>query len=243
MYVSNVTEKVSDAEYENMHLLYDTLDAAARVSNSTMFVIDFSQNKLVYRTEKLLFADDACIKDVQRENANPYWSLMTTEDMNVMLETRKAYLNLIDGFTVEQRLRHFFIMDYSIVLNNRRFVITQKFTPLKLRPDGKLWLGLFFITTSPNTACANIFVFGECFRYIYDSTEKRFILYNGGNILTSIEKSILLRASKGLTTQQIADELCLSINTIKTHKFRLFGKLHVCSMNEALRVAVNYGLY
>lgn len=53
MYVSNVTEKVSDAEYENMHLLYDTLDAAARVSNSTMFVIDFSQNKLVYRTEKL----------------------------------------------------------------------------------------------------------------------------------------------------------------------------------------------
>ncbi|MEO5907239.1 MAG: helix-turn-helix transcriptional regulator [Saprospiraceae bacterium] len=38
----------------------------------------------------------------------------------------------------------------------------------------------------------------------------------------------------GKTNQQISDELFLSINTIKTHLSRLFGKLNAGSRTEAI---------
>ena len=41
----------------------------------------------------------------------------------------------------------------------------------------------------------------------------------------------------------MAEELCRSVNTIKTHKSRLFEKLHVNSMAEALAFTANYDLY
>ena len=243
MYISNLTETIPDSEYENINLVFESLDAVARISNASMFVIDFSKNKLAYRTENLLFSDEATMRDIQRESSNPYWSLIVDDDLNVLLESRSAYLQLIEKFTDEQKLKHTYVIDYHIMLHNRKFLITQKFSPLKLRPDGKLWLGLFFITTSPNKSSDHIAVFGDKFRYVYDFNEKKFVRFMENMKLTLIEKTILLRAAKGLTTEQIADELCRSVNTIKTHKSRLFEKLHVNSMAEALAFTANYDLY
>lgn len=120
-------------------------------------------------------------------------------------------------------------------------MITQKFTPLKLRPNGELWLGLFCITTSTHKTCEHITVFGNDFRCTYDFVQKAFLPVNDID-LSQMEKAILLRAAKGMTTEQIADDLCRSVNTIKTHKSRLFDKLHVSSMSEARTLVHNYNL-
>lgn len=60
--------------------------------------------------------------------------------------------------------------------------------------------------------------------------------------LTEIERSIFDCAAKGMTTEQIASQLFRSVNTIKTHRTRLFKKLHVSSINEALVFVSNYNL-
>lgn len=52
--------------------------------------------------------------------------------------------------------------------------------------------------------------------------------------LSPREQMILSRLARGLTYQQIADELGSSVNTIRTHLRRVYEKLHVQSRTEAV---------
>lgn len=244
MFFSNLDNSVSEGEYDKIEQIFDTLNATSRLTNASMFVIDFYRNELIYKTDRLFYADVAEATDIQRESSNPYWALISDADFVILLKTRDAYLHLIESFCYEQKANHTYVIDYRIYLKGHPYIITQKFAPLKLTSNGKLWLGLFYITSSPHQDCSYITVFGDNFRYIYDFQRNTFLPYtNSLPKLSPMEKAIILRASKGSTTEEIAADLFKSVNTIKTHKRRLFNKLKVRSIEEALAIVSNYDLY
>lgn len=51
--------------------------------------------------------------------------------------------------------------------------------------------------------------------------------------LTSREIEILSKLSEGYTNAEIADELCISIHTVKTHLYNIYEKLHVSNRLQA----------
>lgn len=56
------------------------------------------------------------------------------------------------------------------------------------------------------------------------------------------ETAILKRLSAGLSDQQIADDLCLSLHTIKWYNRQIYGKLGVKSRTQAIACARNLGV-
>jgi ATP/maltotriose-dependent transcriptional regulator MalT len=60
--------------------------------------------------------------------------------------------------------------------------------------------------------------------------------------LTNREKEVLEKASKGLKDQEIADELFLSINTVRTHMRKLFVKIDARNRAEAIQFFNEYDL-
>ncbi|WP_428659640.1 response regulator transcription factor [Runella sp.] len=56
------------------------------------------------------------------------------------------------------------------------------------------------------------------------------------------ELEVLELITQGLTNQEIADKLFVSLNTIKTHSARLFEKLEVNSRTKAINKAKELGL-
>ena len=219
------------------------IDAASRLTNTSMLVYDFDKRSVVHKSEKLLYMDDATISDIQRESSNPYWSLVTQADLNALLDVEKAYFNIIGSFSPEQQLKHTLVINFNIFLKQTEHNITQKFTPLTLRPDGTTCLGLFSVTQATNETSERAAIFGNGFRYAYNSQSRSFVLLSPKLQLTPIEKAILNLSSKGFSTERIAKELYRSPNTIKTHKKRLFDKLNVSKMAEALMLENNYNLY
>ena len=247
MYEENikVTEGFQDELQQNEWLndVKSLLESISRLSGLSFVVVDFSEQKMIYRSKHLLFADLAFQSDIQRKSCNPYWSLIDQKDYNLMTEIEKAYKDLIHGLKGEERRQHSYITSYHIWFRKKRQVITQKFTPLKLHSDGTLRLGLFQMTISSCNKCGKAAVLGVDFKYSYDISKRKFLLCKEFMGLTLLEKAILLRAAEGLSSKQIANDLCKSINTIKTHKERLFDKLGVSSMNEALAFAQSYNLF
>jgi DNA-binding CsgD family transcriptional regulator len=60
--------------------------------------------------------------------------------------------------------------------------------------------------------------------------------------ITPRELEILERIASGMSTRQMAEALCVSENTVKTHATRLFGKLDVNRRTQAVHVARTLGL-
>lgn len=60
--------------------------------------------------------------------------------------------------------------------------------------------------------------------------------------LNGREKAILQRMSAGLSDQQIADELFLSLNTVKWYNHQMYSKLRVSSRTQAIACAKDLGV-
>jgi NarL family two-component system response regulator LiaR len=60
-------------------------------------------------------------------------------------------------------------------------------------------------------------------------------------VLTERETEVLRLATRGLSNQEIADELCLSLRTVQAHLGHIFNKLRVSSRTEAVVRALKEG--
>ena len=60
--------------------------------------------------------------------------------------------------------------------------------------------------------------------------------------LTDRERDVLMLIARGLTTQEIGDQLRVSANTVKSHTRTLFGKLGVHNRVQALAAAQERGV-
>src|SRR5437899_10726635 len=62
------------------------------------------------------------------------------------------------------------------------------------------------------------------------------------NLLNEREQEILKRLAAGLSDQQIADELFLSLNTVKRYNRQIYSKLGVKSRTQAIACVKDLGL-
>lgn len=60
--------------------------------------------------------------------------------------------------------------------------------------------------------------------------------------LTGREREVLRLIGQGWTNQEIADTLCLSPNTVQTHRSRIMGKLGLHSRAQLIKYALSKGL-
>jgi len=64
----------------------------------------------------------------------------------------------------------------------------------------------------------------------------------GADPLTERERDVLRLIAEGFTNKEIADRLILSPNTVKTHRLRLYQKLHLHSRGELVAFARRKGI-
>jgi len=60
--------------------------------------------------------------------------------------------------------------------------------------------------------------------------------------LSDRELQVLCLLARGKTISQIAEEICLSVNTISTYRARLLEKLNLTTTAELIRYALDYRL-
>lgn len=232
-----------DEDNQNMALtqIVGVIDALSRLNSQSTFVIDFASHALVYKSKHLLYIDEASSADCQRECVNPYWALMADDVLEKYICVVDNYLLAGKDLSCEEYSNHVCVFDYPIIIRGHKLYITQKFTPIALRSDGAVRLGMYTICHS-NKAEINCFIITQTNkRYRFDFSEGRFVDI-GLITLSSVEKAILHRAKMGMTNEEIAQNLYISVNTVKTHRMRIFRKLHVETITEALTVVANYHL-
>jgi len=76
---------------------------------------------------------------------------------------------------------------------------------------------------------------------LYKRATRRAVAVNTAEHLTRREEEVLKLAAKGMSNQEISDELGVSLHTIKGHFGIIFGKIGVKSRTEAVLMALKRG--
>ena len=70
-------------------------------------------------------------------------------------------------------------------------------------------------------------------QYVFDSLEEKQSIIEEKTALTPREIEILSLISMGTTNDEIADQMCISTNTVKTHLYNIFKKINVPNRLQA----------
>jgi len=220
----------------------NAIDAVARLSASTYFVIDLEEKKIVYKSKALLYVGDSTLKDKQRDCENPYWALLPERVLDPLIEVRKKYLHYCHLNNIQDSDTHYSTTDFPIMLNGKEFYVNQKFTPLLTYPDGTIKLGLIVVSHTNCKKLESNIVTDDGRVLSYDFDKRSYKIVTGISNLSRKEKMILSRMMKGMTNAEIAEELNICVSTVKTLRSRIFKKLDVKTMNEALTVVSKFNL-
>lgn len=241
-FLSNDAPSTNDSNINDYLDIIDSINACSRLNNLSCVLVDFDKRHPIYMSENLIYLDEASLSDFKRPSENPYWSLVDDDTLETLAHVHDDYSKMRDMLSKGEYLQHLCIMDYPISIKGRKFFINSRFTPLRMREDGVTKLGLFSFSPSSKKEMSFLVITTSGKRWSYDFEARTFQEFDLGLKLSIAEKAILQRAKKGMSNEEIADDLYLSLNTVKSHKMHIFKKLNVANITEALVVIGNYQL-
>ena len=159
---------------------------------------------------------------------------------SLLLALNKAGFNFYNNIPVDERKDWYISYDFNILNSGRKILVNHKLTPLALTSDGRIWLALCVVSAATHTDAGHI--------EMHSVGSSDFFEYNLNNhrwnkrqmpVLTEGEKSVLTLSIQGYTMSEIADKICLSPDTIKKYRQRIFEKLDVRNISEAIVAATN----
>lgn len=79
-------------------------------------------------------------------------------------------------------------------------------------------------------------------KLLQSPTEPPHIRNSHYNALTDREQELLVLIAEGISNDQIADRLCISLKTVKNHRSNIMKKLDIHSTYELIRYAARLGI-
>lgn len=114
-------------------------------------------------------------------------------------------------------------------------LVNHKLTPMFLTEQGQVWKALCVVSLSSNTSAGNIVISKEGSEELWKYDPDTDKWEQDEKIkLSEREYEILSLYAGGLTINEIAGNLFISADTVKFHRKKLFEKIGVNNIGEAL---------
>ncbi|WP_075602702.1 response regulator transcription factor [Saccharicrinis aurantiacus] len=226
---------------DNQPTYLEAFKAMARTTYNSIYVIDYQNKKFEYVSDNPLFLCGHSANEVQEMGYAFYFKYVVESDLDLLLRINNIGFEYYEGIPIEQRKEYIISYDFHIRNQNDQVIlINQKLTPIMLDKNGRMWKALCIVSLSSERSSGNIRIFknGENVFAEYNE-EGNFWMKSAKVILTDREKDILHYSVRGLTINGIAEKLFLSPDTIKFHRRKLFDKLDVSNISEAISYVVS----
>ncbi len=237
----NTVQAISKDDKEQLSDYLASIKAFARITYNSLYVIDYYEKEFDYVSQNPLLLCGHTSEEVKSMGYEFYFKYVAPKDVELLDIINKVGFAFYE--TIPQAERLSYTISYDFHLQNNKgntFLINHKLTPLFLTQKGKIWKAICIVSLSNNKEAGNI-----C---IYKQNENRFWHYDLKGkywtteeqmLLSEREREILSLSIQGYTITEVADKLFVSPATIKFHRTKLFAKLQVSNIAEALAFATN----
>ncbi|WHF51461.1 helix-turn-helix transcriptional regulator [Chryseobacterium gotjawalense] len=236
----NTVRSLSEAECAQSRNYLETLRAVSRLTYMSMYVIDYQLKEFEYVSDNPFFLCGHTPEEVMKLGYAFYFKHVSPEDLEMLIKVNEIGFNFFDRIPLTDRKSYSISYDFHLLNAKEKILVNHKLTPIFITEEGKIWKALCLVSLSANTYSGNIILSKE--------GEDSFWELNISNAewhkmekmkLTDRELQILRLHAQGLTISQIALQIFISIDTVKFHRKKLFDKLHVKNIAEALAYATN----
>ena len=237
----NTVGRITKRDRDQIANYLEAVKAFARTTYKSIYVIDYQKKGFEYVSDNPLFLCGNTAEEVQEMGYSFYLKYVTKPDLNLLLKINEIGFVFYEKISFEERKEYTISYDFHIKnQEDKTILINQKLTPLFLTETGKIWKAICIVSLSAERNSGNIKIYrkGNYQINIYDF-EGDFWKVGEKIKLSGREKEILQLSTRGYTINEIAEVIFVSAETIKFHRRKLFDKLGVSNIAEAIGYATN----
>lgn len=240
---SNTLNYISEEEYQKIDILIKAIDSISRTSYQSFYIIDYYRRDFLYVSDNTLFLCGLSPEEVKKQGYMFYLNHVPEDEQSMLSEINQAGFIFFSKLPIEERLDYTIYYNFNLLNNKKKKLINHKLTPIILDKEGKIWLAACVVSLSHIEGQGHIIIRKKGKVNYWEYNLKSHIWKEKEGIsLTEKEKDILLLSAQGYTMKEIADILCVALDTVKFYKRKLFDKMGVKNITEALSFATNFKL-
>ncbi|MGL5681518.1 MAG: response regulator transcription factor [Marinifilaceae bacterium] len=241
--MSKCNHTYSEMLNPEMPFLLDTyiqmLDGIARITNDCVYLIDFKKGEIPYISFNPLFLCGLEPTKIKELGFRFNQEFISEADHKLQIELTSSWFQFLTSLPVAERCKY--TLDYNYFLQDK--LVNATMTPILLDDDGRPQYVLCNTKISVHDCSGNgrIFKMNSHKFWRYSSEGKRWI-EDELVVLNDIEQNLLRLAIQGKNETEISNLLFRSKDGIKSIKQRIFKKLEVANITEAVSFAISHGL-
>lgn len=236
----NEVKLPEELDYSRVDEYIRSAEAFSRSSYQNVYIIDYFKQDFLYVSPNPMFLCGLSQERVRELGYRFYLNYVPENEQPLLLTINRAGFSFYNDIPVKERKDWYISYDFHILSNGRKILINHKLTPLALTSDGRIWLALCVVSATTHSDAGHIEMHrvGTSDFFEYNIITRRWTKKQMP-MLTDGEKSVLTLSIQGYTMSEIADKICLSPDTIKKYRQRIFEKLDVRNISEAIVAATN----
>ena len=236
----NTVDVLSEEEYAQSGNYLETLRAVCRLSYMSMYVIDYERKEFEYVSDNPLFLCNHSPSEVMAMGYAFYFKYVSKEDLEMLIKVNEIGFDFFNTIPLIDRKNYSISYDFNLHTGTDTILINHKLTPIFITSEGKIWKALCVVSLSSHDVSGNVLLSktGEDSFWELDVVTR---VWNkiDKNKLTERELQTVRLHAQGLKISQIADRMCIAVDTVKFNRRKLFDKLNVKNMGEALAYVKN----
>lgn len=233
------TNKLGDITETGQHYL-EAVKAFARLSYESIYVIDYKDMSFEYVSENPLFLCGYSAEEVLKLGYEFYFRQVPARDLELLTQLNEAGFEFYAQIPTHERALYSITYDFHLLhKNGKQILINHKLTPLFLTPEGKMWKSMCVVSLSREQAAGNVRIYKQGSNELWELIPGKKIWQKSVKpSLTERELEVLRLHAQGFSIDQIAARLFVAPDTVKYYRRRIFERLEVGNVMDALSSAV-----
>jgi DNA-binding CsgD family transcriptional regulator len=231
------TKYIGSDKYALVESHLNALKAVSKLVDLSFYIIDYYRKNFFYVSSNPLFLSGYSREEVIRMGYDFYDVCVPEKDLELLFELNEAGFEFFYKLPKNRRLHATISYDFRLKHKNldSLIMINHKLAPLLLQDDGNIWMAICLVTLSTRHTSGDVHIVmkDDQTRYDFNRTKQVFEIKETEK-LTKKEYEILEIIAMGKCTKDISDRCNISISTIKNHKTKIFKKLNVNTVAEAV---------
>lgn len=233
--------KMPDDERPQQSDYLDSVKAFARLTYESVYIINYETMTFEYVSENPLFLCGYSAEEVMKLGYEFYFRNVPESDLTLLNIINEAGFDFFEDLPGEEKIQYSITYDFHLLnRDGKQTLINHKLTPLLLTRNKKMWKAMCIVSISHHKDSGNICIYRQGTDEIWELDLKNRRWHNSEKPkLSKREREVLHLHARGLSINEIAKKLSVAPDTVKYYRRKIFERLNVGTIVEALSYAVN----